>query len=322
MAGRHLLAGGGEAGVGAVNLGDHLGLHGDEFGTGQFAAGGAFGDGALVLIEDGQLQGQAETPLAVAGIAVVPGVAGAEVEVGILFGDLQAEVGLGGGVIGEGAEDIGAAAQGGAAGIGRGEGLRGGGGKIKGQVKAGRGIQADAQRFGEAGAGLGLFGRGIGKIELRAVQGHLGDGQFGSGNGPGSELLLQTLDDFRFGGDLRLEQRGAAAGELEVQQAGADVAAHRPGGGDKAPTGGLGYFRGFGEALAAFAGGFDGDVERYRNEPRTEIARDAGVVAGGGGNRGVGPGTGGFETGGGELPLGAGDGEVGMKIERGEREGF
>ena len=59
-------------------------MDGDEVGGGFAAFGEGFGDGATVLIEDGQSQIKADRPFV---LALVEAVTGAEMEVGPLLGD-------------------------------------------------------------------------------------------------------------------------------------------------------------------------------------------------------------------------------------------
>ena len=78
-----------------------------EHGGGLVAFGGGFTDGAAVAVH-GQGQADAERPF---GLALVKSIAGVEVEVGCLFGDFQAESGIGRRVIFQGPEDVAAADQ-------------------------------------------------------------------------------------------------------------------------------------------------------------------------------------------------------------------
>src|SRR5215469_6447601 len=75
-------------------------------GLGAFGFG--FGNRSLVLVENRKRHRRSECEHAVAGVTIVPSIAGAEVEVGILIGDFKLESRLTGGVLGESAADIGA----------------------------------------------------------------------------------------------------------------------------------------------------------------------------------------------------------------------
>ena len=94
------------------------------------------------------------------------------------------------------------------------------------------------------------------------------------------KTLLQQFHDLLLRGKLFLQQIGAAFGDFEIQQAGADVAADFPDGGNKIPARGLGNFFRLGDAFAALAGGFNGQIKRHRHEPRAVIAGNLRIVAG------------------------------------------
>src|ERR1039458_3131876 len=80
-----------------------------------------------------------------------------------------------------------------------------------------------------------------GQIKLRLVHRDLRGGEFRSGNGSGVQTLLQLFYNFRLRGELRLQQRGAVAAHLQIQQAVTDMAANLPGRRDKTPARGLGH---------------------------------------------------------------------------------
>ena len=88
-----------------LDLAEYRGLHCLKLRGGGFAFRLGLRDGAAILIQHGQFDGQAERPFVVVLIEVV---ARSEMNVGILLCDLQTQRGLGGGVVGQRSEEIGA----------------------------------------------------------------------------------------------------------------------------------------------------------------------------------------------------------------------
>ena len=82
---------------------------------------------------------------------------------------------------------------------------------------------------------LGLPRLRVAQIQLRFVQRDLRGGEFGPGNFAGVKALLQQLHNFFLRGKFLLQQTGAASGDFEIQQTGADAAADLPRGGNKIP---------------------------------------------------------------------------------------
>src|SRR5208282_190761 len=89
----------------AVNFSDGGGLHRQKMRGGGGAIRLRLGNRALVVIQNRQIQRNAERPFVV---RLIQFVAGAEVEVGILLGDFKLERGLAGGVISQRAPHVGA----------------------------------------------------------------------------------------------------------------------------------------------------------------------------------------------------------------------
>ena len=201
-------------------------------------------------------------------------------QVGILPGDLQPQVGFRRRVIRQRAENVRAAAQRDAARRRRSQGVRHFRGKIIRQFHVIQRGEADAQRLRQPRVRVIAFGLRGGQIELRLVQRNLREGQLRPGNGPGIKPLLQQFYNFRLRGELFLQQRGAASAHLEIEQGVAHVAANLPRRHDEIPTRGLRDLFSLSDALAAFTGGFDGHVKRQRNQPRTVVAGNLRVVAG------------------------------------------
>ena len=92
----------------AVDLTDDFRLQLGETGGGFFSARFRLGNRSLILIEHGQFECEAQRPFVVALVELIAGV---QVNVGKLFGDLQPKLGLGGSIVGQRAENVGPPAQ-------------------------------------------------------------------------------------------------------------------------------------------------------------------------------------------------------------------
>ena len=160
---------------------------------------------------------------------------------------------------------------------------------------------------------------GAGNFELRFCQCHLRGGEFRPRRCARIDAALHQRNNFALRGELLLQQRQAMLRHGKFHERRANAAANLPSSGNEIPARGLGNFFSLGDAFAALAHRLHREVKIHRRSPRRRHKR-RGIVSRRDAQRGIGAATGGLYACLGELPLRAGDGEVWMKIKRGECE--
>ena len=280
-------------------------MQGDDPRRKSLAAGFGFGDGSLVAIEHRQLNRKTELPLAVPLVPLVPEVTRAEMDIRILFCDLQLQRGLRGSVVGERAKDVCPAVEGSVAHLGRNqlvwaERLR----KIERQrnpIQRGNGnaerIRHAHARGGDLPLGLGQLGGGFGRRHARG-------GDFGHGNRSRLQLAFKPVADFLLQSDLPLQQTGALLGRGLIEERMAQRAANLPGRSRNVQPRRLGEVFSLFDPSLPLSRRLDGQVKDDAGQPGAEVVGNAGVVGRRDGDGWIGPPAGGFYSSLGDLPVG------------------
>ena len=284
----HLFEGGLAPDQRGVNFANRGGLDGQKMSGGQVAFGLGLGNGALILIEQGQGDRQTQTPLVVTGAAGIPSVARSEMDIRPLIGDFQLKRGLAGGIGGEGAADIRPIQQGPLPSFRRGQGPRklvqSGKRKMNGLERARR--HAECHR--EARSRLTILAGGGQARELGRVPRAAGGGDVVTREAAGGELAGHQADDIALRHFLPCQQGFRFTRLVKTQQGRPHAPARLPDGTGQIPAGRLGKMTRLRHAVTPLAGGLDGPVKTDGHEPRTGVVGDAHVISGGDRHRRIG----------------------------------
>ena len=198
-------------------------------------------------------------------------------------------------------------------------------GKISGHLHAVQRADRNADGFRQARARLGALALGVGQIKPGFLQGDAKGHRLRPRHRARPDLLLQERDDLLLDGNLVLQERLALPRRRIIEQAGAHVGPHLPGGdGDVQPRG-FGKLPRLGDAIAPLAGRFQGHIETDGGKPRAETGGgvDVAEIEAGGHVQGrIGPSAGGLDGGLGHAPLRARHFQIRMIIEGREGEHF
>ena len=242
-------------------------------------------------------------------------------DIGVLFGNFKLQRRLARFVLGQGGQKIGAAQQGGAANVVRRKFI-----PIRGQIQreiklhGSDGFEWNAKGIGNLRARFGLLALQIDQVRACSEHRHPGWKKVGAGNSPRLQSLLHQLQDDLFALQLGFEGLLPQRRSDEIQYVRAQRRAHLPGSGDDIEARRCRELLRALDTAAAFTGRFDRQIKRHFWNPRGETAGGVEVEPWKQADGRVGPATRRANGCFGRAPLGPGQIEVGMIIERDQRQ--